>query len=538
MSEQISTLTLENALVLKRGDLNVDGTLEYDEKTYTLRFSPKAALLPLTEYTFSLSPKITDMYGNRLASPYTKTFVSRDLSLQAATVIDQTRSVDEAPEAWWINASVAPDGSVMAMWKARYYGMFSNVYDANTDRWTGLRRIGTVNPDGSSYDGWYSIAKDKAGNALILWSQNLYGANGRTSWSRSFNFETGWGDAQNTGFLVFRIITDEGPKMVLHPDGTALAVWLLDGPEGPGGFERILAYSIYRPETGWTVAQFIDGARPNRYSTLGIATDGNGNSLVYWQELDVDTRTEQIKLLPRKATGAWGPVETVLRRASPPSLAAFKVALAEDGTVSMLWSERKSIHVPSYLTVHASHRSPGSDWTDPVDIQLNTTVEARVVDLLVDHTGRAHAFWTEHHWGGYGVSLMHSTRPPGGTGAWLAPKHLGASTLTNRIQEGDISAAIDGVGNVSAIWSSRADPDHPNNHSTSVMFRRWKSGANGTEGSWENIRPIHSLPVDPLSSLTANAHAVAAGATGDVALISTLGRYYSGEGQVNATLLR
>lgn len=540
MSEPISAVTLEDAIVLKRGEADVEGTLEYDEKTYTLRFSPKAALLPLTEYTYSLSPRVADMYGNRLASPYVKTFVSRDLIWQAAKVIDQTRSVEEAAESSWVNASVAPDGSTMVMWKVIGRGMFSNVYDAKANRWGGLHSMGTRNADNSSSDGWYSIAKDKVGNALILWSQSAWGGSAAAIWSRRFNFETGWGDAQNASVLPFGY-ADPVPSMVLYPDGTALAVWSKVGTLNPGDFFNTytLVYSTYSPESGWTVAQNIDGARPRGNSIFGIASDGNGNSLVYWDEFDRDTRMGQVKLLSRKVGGGWRPVEAVLRRFSPPITEMFKASLADDGTVSILWSERKSVYFPSVLTVHASHRSPGGEWTEPVDLQLNTTVDARMVDLFVDHTGRTHAFWTEHHSGGYGVALMHSTRPP--EGEWLAPKHVGASALTNRVQEGDISAAMDGLGNVSVTWSSRsfgADPEHPNNHSTTVLFRRWKVGANATEGSWESIKRIHSLPVDPLSNLTANAHALAAGATGDVAVISTLGQYYREAGQVNATLLR
>ena len=91
------------------------------------------------------------------------------------------------------------------------------------------------------------IALDGSGNGIAIWEQ---GGNINV---RYFVAETGFGD----GELITDSRDNYHPEIAVAPDGTAIAVWLAENPDGG----ILVMARRYQPDGGWENARILEAAK-------------------------------------------------------------------------------------------------------------------------------------------------------------------------------------------------------------------------------------------------------------------------------------
>jgi RTX calcium-binding nonapeptide repeat (4 copies) len=165
-----------------------------------------------------------------------------------------------------------------------------------------------------------------------------------------------------------------------------------------------------------------------------VASDGAGNVVAVWREVDGDT--DSISAAVRPAGGAWSSAQ----RISSPALAAESPELAMDrqGNSVAVWQRstgRNSV-------VQAAVRPAGGTWSSPQDLS-SAGVVAFEPDVSAE-AGRATVVWTAVH--ASRTVVESSTRST--VGAWSVPKLLSdpGSNATAPV------VSMDDRGGAAAAW--------------------------------------------------------------------------------------
>lgn len=162
-----------------------------------------------------------------------------------------------------------------------------------------------------------------------------------------------------------------------------------------------------------------------------VESDGAGNVVAVWREVDGDT--ESIRAAVRPAGGGWGSAQ----RISTPAVAAEGAELAVDrlGNAVAVWqrsSGRNSV-------VQAAIRPAGGTWSSPQDLS-SPGVVAFEPDVAVEAAG-ATVVWTAIH--ASRTVVESSARSP--AGVWSAPRLLsdpGSSATAPVVSMDDRGGAI------------------------------------------------------------------------------------------------
>lgn len=184
--------------------------------------TPESVLLPLTEYTLSVTTDILGSDGERLLDPQSVVFTTRD-----------------------------------ALWYA----------DIEIDASTG-----TANDA--------DVAFDLNGNALAVWYQQ--GASGTEVWWNLFTSGVGWGTAEVLEATPPNQFAGS-PKAGFDPGGNAVAVWTLVDPQS--GTDSLRS-SQYMPGTGWSPSTSIDTQSGDIQGNVEFVINDSGDAVAAWTEFD------------------------------------------------------------------------------------------------------------------------------------------------------------------------------------------------------------------------------------------------------------
>lgn len=342
-------------------------------------------------------------------------------------------------------------------------------------------------------------------------------------------------------------LLESNPRDAIHPDlavdaaGNMIVVWQHEFSSGVNDFYDIydIWASRYTPSDGWGEPELLETEFSNALFPQ-VAMDAAGNAIAVWQQSD-GTRFNIWTNRYTPANG-WGGAQLLetddLGDAQFASQfgaygvigARNNIAMRPDGSAVVVWSQSEGpsdIQPDSFdrFGTVASHYTPGEGWSAPVVLDL-TAENAGWIQVGLDANGNAIAVWEQNAIGN--PSPGSGGTPPARLG-YFANRYTPADGWGSVVQIGSGSVqggsvpnlAVDDGGNAVAAWSLAP------------------SGCCGAQTLWANRYAVGvgwegAILVDEQTTDDGKPgvpHVVANG-DGDIALVWTRRKYFSGGGQV------
>jgi hypothetical protein len=431
------------AITLASNAGEVDITFDVSGEEVTL--TPDATLLPLTEYTLTVTTDIAGSGGERMLEPVTVTFRTRDAAWQADVAIS-LQNVD-----------------------------------------TGEARI----------------AFDRDGNALALWTQ---GPIDRSEiWWNTFTAGVGWDTAAPLEQSAANVYAD-GARLGFGPDGSALAVWTLHDITSADNSVRS---SRYVPGSGWETPEFIETHPGEVFGKPDLAVNSQGDAVAVWVHFDgtfmnlwanrytagsgwgtaeIIDESDDVVENPRVAINGAGDIVAVWpmrdlgsfdwdvwsRRYAPGAGWASselvsvnntfeaiqpRPVLDEDGNALVVWVQGLGLDA----ALHASRHTGTGGWTSEQELDVSGSVDDP--QIAIDPAGNAIAVWRrQQDVNGMLEMLPYAARHT--AGGWSTPQAIGNRTAF------DPKVAMDLTGHAIAVWQE-IDPALPFTDASAVWGNRY-----------------------------------------------------------------
>jgi hypothetical protein len=173
-----------------------------------------------------------------------------------------------------------PNGNAIAVWRQAWktvngerYGIYANRYVAGTGWGTAIAVYADTRRDYVSTNDPY-IAMDSNGSAMVVWSLYDWSWNHMSVMASRYAVGAGWGAVTE---MPTGSESAYGPQVVSDPAGNAIVVWSQNIDSG----SRIFA-NRYAAGTGWGTPQAIGDGPVGWRLALQIAIDPNGNAMTLW----------------------------------------------------------------------------------------------------------------------------------------------------------------------------------------------------------------------------------------------------------------
>jgi hypothetical protein len=331
------------------------------------------------------------------------------------------------------------------------------------------------------------VGIDAVGNATAIWLQVDPGTFRNSVWTSRRPVGATWSapallESSDTDFAEAELAVDA-------TSGRAMAVW-----------RGATVQEVYaRPadaDGAWGTTTRISG-EANNINSLQVGIDANGNAVAVWTQ-NQPGPLNPINLWANRYSSAtgWGSAQ---RLASPngqldldPSL-----SVSASGRAFVTWTRNGS-------GILASHADLGGAWSDPTLLaagQVSTGVGTPRV--IADANGNAMAVWPQ---GALNASVQFVTNLTSmrfANGAWsgmAVPLYTPVVTPTGtRLVETRL--AVNGAGQVAAVWSLRDGSVHAAQSSTAGA---WSAAAVVRPASSLELRGLPEIGIDSLGNMFAN----------------------------------
>lgn len=363
---------------------------------------------------------------------------------------------------------------VWGQWDGTRYCVFADRYVYGLG-WTGVENIDATFTD---YCTQPDVAVDGYGNAVAVWGQTT--ALVSSVWANRYVVGEGWGTPE-----VIEVKTEEAgaPKVVAEPSGNATVVWkqFMSGNGhlwsnryvvgiGWGVEEEVEPYTEsaydfdialdgagcvialwsqydvthqnvsanrYIPGDGWGAAGMIGGNLPGNTAVPKVAADSSGNATAVWYQHD---GSHWSACSNRYVVGeGWGTAE-LLEQDDSTDASAVHVAMGGSETALAVWQQDDA----GISSIWSSFYVPGEGWGSPETIE-DIDEYAYAPFAVVDGSGDSTVLWVQ--WDGARLAVFSSSYDAGA--GWGEPEVASADSGGN---SGDLSASLDGFGNVVAAW--------------------------------------------------------------------------------------
>ena len=210
----------------------VSGTINYSESSRTLSFAPSVPLAGLLRpYTVTLSPEITDISGQPLASnPWTFTTPDGNWGTAKTIIVEETvkQQQIELSRSQFVTNSV---GQALVVWSEYTFPagfllelehLYSTRFDPESKAWGPAKRIDDGDP-GTKYFRWFNVELDSSGRGLAVWEQvdNEVGATVRF---KRFDPDLDEWEEKSVVIESFGPLGLVTPKFAMNSDGEGIAV--------------------------------------------------------------------------------------------------------------------------------------------------------------------------------------------------------------------------------------------------------------------------------------------------------------------------
>jgi VCBS repeat-containing protein/predicted outer membrane repeat protein len=174
-------------------------------------------------------------------------------------------------------------GNYVVVWSSNSqdgsgWGVYARRFDANGQPLTGEFRINSVTSDNQQ---WASVAADSNGNFVVTWTSTNQDGTGQSIYARRYSAA---GVAQGGEFLVNTTTTgiQKNSTISMNSSGQFVIAWQGEGPGDSSGvfFRRYAANGTAIDTTDKRANVSSTGTQINP----GVAIDGTGNVVVLWQD--------------------------------------------------------------------------------------------------------------------------------------------------------------------------------------------------------------------------------------------------------------
>jgi Bacterial Ig-like domain len=423
-SAAVNPATITNAnitLTSAAGSKSITFSVSGDQIT----IQPVGQLLPLTQYTLTISPAVQGQAGEVLSDAVTMKFTARDGMWDSA--VGPKKIELDSGSAFSPQIAFDAKGNALAVWQqtdGTRYNILANRYVMGTG-WGTATLIETDNAGDATSP---QIAIDANGNALAVWQQS--DGTHTNIWANRYVVGTGWGTAtlietDNAGDAT-------SPQIAIDANGNALAVW----QQSDGTRTNILA-NRYVVGMGWGTAALIETINTGSATAPQIAINANGNALVVWQQSD-GTRYNIWSNRYVVGTG-WG-TAALIETDNAGSAYSPQIAVDTSGNALAVWDQsdgtRNNIWSNRYVV--------GTGWGTATLIETDNN-DAGNPQIAVDASGNALAVWEQTDGTRYNIWSNRYVMGSGwGTAALIETDNVDTAFSAQ--------VAIDASGNAIAVW--------------------------------------------------------------------------------------
>jgi hypothetical protein len=477
----VEDASIQSLLVLedRHGD-RVDGTVELDESSGTIAFTPADSFALLGAYTAIIRSFFVDESGEVLVGEHSWSFETRDGQWGSAGRFDgHLGGPSQYPR-----IAMTSTGEALGLWKhfdGQKNYLWTRRFDPETG-WTDPFRHLTPEVEPERSPNQPAVAIDRDRNTFIVTAQFMNGGF-RDLWAQRFDAaQSAWSPMERLEVLPGTL---NAPEVLVDDFGVVTAAWAQVGTSSlnvwvsryvPGagwseaevlmeeegnaepalagdtrgsvilvmqhfcpGFGFCIAASIYRDALRWTEPQVINPGVVTRSQHARVAMSANGDAVVVWEEFDGQSSDVW--------TSRWSPSEDwsepVLLETQPGDAANPQVTIDDAGNALAVWSQHDGVR----RVIMASRFVLDEGWSAPEPIDRYGDDDANQVRLAMDRMGNAIAVWTQAL---DGEDRLWANR--------FSPKQEWADPV--RI-DGDATAAalgrvaLDGRGRAFVIWMQR-----------------------------------------------------------------------------------
>lgn len=255
----------------------------------------------------------------------------------------------------------------------------TNIWANRYSKETGWGQAQQIQDD--SVNGYFAkVGMDRAGNAMVVWSQNDLAQDKTHIYANRYSVGQGW----STGVLIQSdsVTLANEPQIAMDTAGNASVVWAqYDATFGGIWTNR------YTVGNGWATAQNIGN---DTGSSPKIAVDDRGGAMAAWTQLDMTTWQNNV-YARHFVAGQWEALQ-LIQANTQSDARALQIVMNARGNSIALWEERE-FDQNSYTTtsaVYAADYSRGQGWMSAA--RLGDSKWA-YPSLAMDDRGNAVAVW-------------------------------------------------------------------------------------------------------------------------------------------------
>lgn len=485
---------------LRAGEATVPAAIRVIDRV--ARLEPAAKLLPQTQFTVRAMPGILDTFGQTLAEPVQRSFVTVDATWkEPGTLPFAFGDTGTRPL-----VAVDARGNALVVWNVGPLdsqdapGLMAHVYDAARNTWS----LPTVlMPPGGHHSPIIrdpQLAMDAAGNAVLAFQYQLAGEN--TIWASRYNAaQRAWETPQLVSSNDSFAEQSTAPRLVVRPDGEAIIAWH-EWIDGPTRSTVSIATSRNSTTSGlWSVPRRSVRLSPQyvwyRNLALAAAPQADGPVVLVWSDPPT-TPGAEIWAAVGTSDGSFGPPQQISTAGGNPE-ADPQVVVDSAGHAQVVW-QRQGVPgstEPQPSLWHA--RFDGTLWQAPRRIgpEGERSEGASLATRLQPGQPGPAITWVSWLANGNRVKaarLLNDAAP--------APQLIGLSPTPFAAGQRS-TTGIDPAGNVLVLWSTGPGA------TPSVMAARQVSRL----GAWQSVRTLDSAvlaaPYTPSLAINASGDALA-----------------------------
>jgi hypothetical protein len=471
-SVSLDTNTVTGATVVLR---SASGThpISPTANNTQLALSPARQLLPTTNYTVEIGAGIRGAGGERLVSPLTYSFTTRDGQWQGRALAEEI----DIGGISFPQVGLGANGVGFAVWTQNSTNPFPNAY---ANRYQPGIGWGIATPLDIRSANAPQVVVDASGNALAVWQQNdgsrvniLSSRYANSAWSTPVSVDATDNNANtprlamdgNGNAIVIWLQADNpvsnlyanrysngswGTPVPLEPsinptprditvaaseNGDAMVVW--SQAETHGGTESIYA-SRFSPASGWSAAIPIESHGGSAYFP-GVAMDSSGNAFVVWQQWgngSFEVAANRFTIASQWSTAGSISVSGV-------GAAGPRISVDALGNAIAIWTQLSGNRLAATVSRFSTH----TGWGLPISISDPAVGNAYDVQLAVDNSGNALAVWDQEISVNPQSRHVHANRYRVGIG-WGIPEPLDTDSPSSTAPR----IALDASGSALAVW--------------------------------------------------------------------------------------
>ena len=304
------------------------------------------------------------------------------------------------------------------------------------------------------------IVADQNGNAIAVWNQALATQYDWSVFANRYVAGTGWGQPAT---LDSKNGPAERTRLSGNAQGSAVAVWEQDDA---GHFS--IWTNRFDPASGWGTARTIENSAQECMSPE-IAMHQAGNAVVAWKEMTISgvsgMAINQLwwnRLLAAPAPPHWSPAQSIQTTMA----VGFHAVAISDNYPVVVWTQRRSDASREYISLWGSMLSSSAAERIATQIEDSGGPTNSVPSFILDNGRRGVIAWITNS---YEDPMVVSTFMSIERG-WEGQQSVEQLSASER-EASPPQLAVDGQGNVTAIWSLRGPLEESNQDSVQVRTR-------------------------------------------------------------------